>query len=89
MPPETFCKEKAYDYCQNLNKEIYPLVNDYLTGQGEESRGLKLETLEHFKVGVGAEMFYNDEGTKQLYDCVYFPLYRYKDPDQGSNGPSQ
>jgi hypothetical protein len=30
---EVFDIQKAYDYYQNMNKAIYPKVNDYLTGK--------------------------------------------------------
>lgn len=58
---------------QNLKHGIYPEATQYLT----EQRGLSLETLKKFRVGVGSERFRDDEtGNLKLYDSVYFPLYR-------------
>ena len=52
---------------------IYPSANAYL----EEERGLTLETLKKFRVGVGSERFRCDEtGNLKLYDTIYFPVYR-------------
>lgn len=53
--------------------QIYPSANAYL----ENERGLTLETLRKFRVGVGSERFRCDEsGNLKLYDTVYFPVYR-------------
>ena len=63
----------ADNYIQNLNHNIYPESIIYLT----EERGLSLETLKKFRIGIGSERFRCDEsGNLKLYDSVYFPLYR-------------
>jgi len=55
---------------------MYPFSNEYLTGSGEHQRGLKLETLKTFRVGIGLEKFRNEEdGRLSLFESVYFPLY--------------
>jgi hypothetical protein len=56
---------------QNLALNIYPEATNYLT----EGRGLHMETLKKFCVGVGSERFRGDDGNLKLYDSVYFPLY--------------
>lgn len=59
--------------CQNLKHDIYPTATQYLT----EERGLTLDTLKTFRVGVGSERFRDDDtGNLKLYDSIYFPLYR-------------
>jgi hypothetical protein len=56
-----------------LLHQIYPSANAYL----ENERGLTLETLRKFRVGVGSERFRCDEtGNLKLYDTIYFPVYR-------------
>ena len=55
---------------------MYPFSNEYLTGNGPDQRGLKLETLQTFRVGVGLEKFRNEsDGRLSLFESVYFPLY--------------
>lgn len=55
----------------------HPNVISYLTGKDYEKgeRGLKLETLVHYKVGLGVEEFRNDENMYSVYESVYFPMY--------------
>lgn len=50
------------DHLENLNKEIYPEINNYLTYWSEDARALTMDTLRQFKVGVGGEKFANDNG---------------------------
>ena len=50
----------------------------YLTGPGEDQRGLSLETLKKYKVGLGSEKFTDQDGVYQSYDSVFFPLYAPK-----------
>jgi len=37
----------------------------YLTGDGEDERGLSLQTLKKYNVGLGSERFTNEEGVYQ------------------------
>jgi hypothetical protein len=49
----------------NLLHEIYPKVNEYLTGRDDPAqRALSLETLAKFKVGSGTEKFYDQDTAK-------------------------
>ena len=50
---------------------IYPNALEYLT----EERGLSVEILEKYKVGLGTEKFTNDDGHLSGFDSVYFPIY--------------
>lgn len=59
----------------NLDQGIYADALGYLTGQGEDQRGLKMKTLRQFKVGLGKEKFTDDEGVYKDYDSIYFPIY--------------
>ena len=48
----------------NLLHEIYPKVNEYLTGRDDPAhRALSLETLTKFKVGSGTEKFYDQDNS--------------------------
>lgn len=51
---------------------------EYLTGSEEGQRGLQLQTLLKYNVGLGTEKFTDDEGVYQGYDSIYFPLYAPK-----------
>lgn len=58
---ETYDVKEAYSMYFNMKKEIYPQIITYLTTtETPECRGLKKETLEIFRVGVGQEKFRND-----------------------------
>ena len=59
----------------NLDKGIYADALGYLTGQGEDQRCLKMETLSQFNVGLGKEKFTDDDGVYKDYDSIYFPIY--------------
>ena len=59
----------------NLDKNVYPDALEYLTGSGEDQRGLSVETLKKYNVGLGTEKFTNDEGSYQGFDSIYFPIY--------------
>jgi hypothetical protein len=48
----------------NLLHEIYPKVNEYLTGSDDPAhRALSLETLTKFKVGSATEKFYDQDNS--------------------------
>ena len=68
----------------NLLHEIYPKVNEYLTGRDDPAqRALSLETLAKFKVGSGTEKFYDQDTAKwEVHDVVYFPMYAPLDAQQ-------
>lgn len=67
---------------QNLHHNIYPEATSYLT----EERGLTIETLKRFKVGVGSDRFRCEEtGNLKLYDAVYFPLFREMKRKRGAS----
>ena len=52
---------KAYNYFIQMQKDLYPEINRYLTTLEEPSfRGISKEVLEVYKVGVGKEKFRND-----------------------------
>ena len=52
---------KAYNYFIQMQKDLYPEINRYLTTLDEPSfRGISQEVLEVYKVGVGKEKFRND-----------------------------
>lgn len=59
----------------NLEKGIYEEALAYLTGSGEDQRGLSLKTLSKYNVGLGTEKFTNEDGMYQGYDSIHFPLY--------------
>lgn len=74
---ETYDVIKAHELMENLQKEIYPEVNEYLCGtQNSEQRHIKLSTLEVFKVGIGMEPFRNEEGALAKQPSIYFPMYQ-------------
>lgn len=57
----TYDLKTAHTHIVQLKKEVYPEINKYLTSlDTPECRGIKKETLEAFKVGVGREKFRND-----------------------------
>jgi len=60
-----------------LLEKKYPKAIEYLTGKDYEKgeRGLKLETLVHYKIGLGLEEFRNDENMYSVYESIYFPMY--------------
>jgi len=66
---------EAKKLIDNLEQGIYEDALKYLTGDGEDQRGLSLETLKRFNVGLGSEKFNDDEGMYQNYDSIYFPIY--------------
>jgi hypothetical protein len=52
---------KAYNYFIQMQKNLYPEINRYLTTLDEPSfRGISKEVLEVYKIGVGKEKFRND-----------------------------
>ena len=79
---ERFDIKDAKRLIDNLSMGIYPDAQDYLTGDGEDQRGLSLATLKKYNVGLGSENFTNDEGVYQSYDSVFFPIYQ---PKQGNS----
>ena len=67
---------KAKQLKENLQLNVYTDALTYLTGKGQDQRGLSLQTLEKYNVGLGSEKFTNDNGIYQSYDSIYFPLYQ-------------
>ena len=60
----------------NLNNEIYPEVNSFLTGKDPEHRHLAMDVLSKFHVGAGEQNFLDEFEKKWTsYPCVYFPMY--------------
>ena len=82
---ETFALAEAKKLIDNLEKGIYEDALRYLTGNGEHERGLSLETLKKFKVGLGSERFTNEDGVYQQFDSIYFPIYRPTSLDNNQN----
>ena len=76
MTDETFSLAEAKQLMDNLEKGIYEDALRYLTGSGEGERGLSLQTLKKFNVGLGSERFTNEDGVFQQFDSIYFPIYR-------------
>lgn len=71
--PETFGEIEAHKLIENFDNDIFPYSVKYLT----EERGLSLETLRAFRVGVGQQKFRNEtDGHLSLYEAVFFPLYQ-------------
>lgn len=75
---DRFSITEAKALFDNLDKGIYEDALKYLTGPGEDQRGLSLETLKKYKVGLGSEKFTDQDGVYQSYDSVFFPLYAPK-----------
>ena len=75
VPPARFETEQAYNLLQSFIKEIYPKINEYLTGTAPTQRGLSREVLSKYKVGVGRERFTDENGHSNDYDAVYFPMF--------------
>jgi hypothetical protein len=70
---------KAYNYFIQMQKDLYPEINRYLTTLDEPSfRGISKEVLEVYTVGVGKEKFRNDLDQLGWFDAVYYPLYAPK-----------
>lgn len=72
---EGFSITEAFSLRDNLQNGIYEEALEYLTGEGEDQRGLSLATLKKYNVGLGSEKFTNEDGVYQNYDSIYFPLY--------------
>jgi len=77
---ERFPILEAKNLKDNLDRGIYEEALAYLTGSGEDQRGLSLKTLDKFNVGLGTEKFTNGAGVYQGYDAVYFPMYAPRTP---------
>ena len=58
---------------------VYEEALQYLTGDGEEERGINTSTLEKYRVGLGTEKFSNEDGHVSGFDSVYFPIYMPRD----------
>jgi hypothetical protein len=57
-----FDPKQAFNYLLQLEKGIYPDITRFLTTlEQPEFRGISLETLKVFKVGVGKEKFRNEQ----------------------------
>ena len=69
-----------------MNMRIYKEALQYLTGNGENERGLKASILEKYRVGLGTEKFSNENGHISGFDSVYFPIYMPRDKKQKSSG---
>jgi twinkle protein len=66
------CIEEHAGKVKNFKEGVYPEINKYLV----EQRGLSLETLEKFKVGVGLRIFRNPENEENVeLPCVFFPMH--------------
>jgi len=75
-PLSNFDLKKSTDYFKAMENDIYPEINDFLTGrETQEQRWIKKETLEIFKVGVGLEKFRDDTERWVSYPAVYFPMF--------------
>lgn len=70
---------KAYTKYEALKLRKYPAAIKYLTGKDYEKgeRGLSMETLLHYKIGIGIEQFRNDQNVYVPYESVYFPMYSH------------
>jgi len=68
---------------QALLLQKYKNSIEYLTGKDytKGQRGLKLETLIHYKVGIGLEKFRNEKNEYCSFESVYFPMYSPKPTD--------
>ena len=75
---DRFSVTEALALKDNLEKGLYDDALEYLTGDGEEQRGLSISTLSKYNVGLGTEKFTDDHGIYQGYDSIYFPLYMPK-----------
>lgn len=49
-------------------------VMQYLTGDELPARGLSMKTLEKFGIGLGEELFRDQNNNLTLVPCVYFPM---------------
>lgn len=79
------------EHIDSLNKGIYPTAIEYLTDKTKpDSRHLKLETLQKFKVGVGKENFLNEiSGKWESLEVVYFPMYAPVESEKHRNKNKQ
>lgn len=73
----------------NLSHNVYPEALSYLT----QERGLDLDVLKMYKIGLGTERFVSDETNSSFkqpsyvgFDSVYFPIYS---PKKGGKTKSQ
>lgn len=67
----------AADKHAALVKNTFPEAVKYLTGKDytKGERGLDIQTLIHYKIGVGLEKFRNDKNEYTDFESVYFPMY--------------
>ena len=73
---ERFPIMEAKKLHENLRMGIYEDAIAYLTGEESDQRGLSIETLQKYNVGLGTEKFTDSEGCYQGFDSIYFPLYQ-------------
>ena len=71
---------------QALLQSKYPEAIAYLTGKDytKGQRGLKLETLIHYKIGLGIEKFRNEANEYSTYESMYFPMYNQKEAQEAN-----
>lgn len=64
-------------HIDHLKHGLYPEALEYLTDTtSSDSRHIRLETLEKFKIGLGQEKFLDEETqTWQSFDVIYFPMF--------------
>lgn len=64
---EQLCKQRL----NNLRNEVYKNSLDYLT----TTRGLTLDTLQQYKVGLDTTQFSDVNGHLQMVHTVAFPMF--------------
>ena len=73
--PKLANESLAFLHTKGLEGPEFEKIAKYLTDMGPESRHLKLETLNKYKVGVGIETFANEDGHFIDVPVVYFPMF--------------
>lgn len=56
-------------------RQAHIKIIEYLTNP-KTGRGLSLEILKKFDIGIGEEMFRNSSGNLELVPVIYFPMYQ-------------
>ena len=73
--PKLANESLAFLHTKGLEGPEFEKITKYLTDTGPESRHLKVETLNKYKVGVGIETFANEDGHFIDVPVVYFPMF--------------
>lgn len=73
--PKLANESLAFLHTKGLEGPEFEKITKYLTDTGPESRHLKVEILNKYKVGVGIETFANEDGHFIDVPVVYFPMF--------------